>query len=711
MGSKRDSTSISKEELETLYIHEKMSARKIGAKLGCSAHKVTALLREHGIPIRSNRRGDIEPALLEELYANQGKTSSEIAEELGCSPNFVVKQLHKHGIPTRAESKRSDIEALTEDVLYQEYVVDGLSSDAIAQKHNVSKRTVLLLLDKLGIPKRHRKKYRQLDELSTKDMQQMKSQFVVERTPLKHLASKYGIFANALSIFAEKEKWHDERHERELSLVSEAVSSDSRVSYSEIERETGLPRNVVRKCCEEIGYEREIRTIDDYDQKQILELYVTDKKSVQQVADKLGASYSLIYSFLRSRNAIRSADDLRAEIDADKLHQRYIVERASYAELCDEFNVSPITLNRLLKKNNIELLRSVQHEEEWKDFQAFVLRLHEERGRKINIVELAEYFDVTPAAVRSKIREDDLQEYVSLYRSHAEQEWETWLKSCGIKSENKNRSQISPQEIDLFLPDFNVGIEINPSATHNSDIDVYDDTRAPKESTYHQKKARLAETAGINLISVFDWYDKDKIRSIVLGLCHQNVRVFARNTELKAIQTSQEKNFLTKHHLQGYTPSKHAYGLFHEEELVAVMTFGAPRYSNKEHAQWELLRFCSKDGLTVVGGASKLFAAFVREHSPSSIMSFANLDISNGQLYETLGFSFMRYTAPAHQWVKLTDPSEHYSWQLVKQMGYDRIFGTNYGKGTSNSALMFEHGFVRVFDCGNKVYLWKSSSL
>lgn len=65
-----------------------------------------------------------------------------------------------------------------------------------------------------------------------------------------------------------------------------------------------------------------------------------------------------------------------------------------------------------------------------------------------------------------------------------------------------------------------------------------------------------------------------------------------------------------------------------------------------------------------------------------------------------------RNTAPTKVWSKwdskITD-------SLLRQRGYDQLFGTDYGKGTSNEALMLEHGWLPVYDCGQAVYEWKGN--
>ena len=46
----------------------------------------------------------------------------------------------------------------------------------------------------------------------------------------------------------------------------------------------------------------------------------------------------------------------------------------------------------------------------------------------------------------------------------------------------------------------------------------------------------------------------------------------------------------------------------------------------------------------------------------------------------------------------------------MRQRGVDQLLGTDYGKGTSNEALLLEHDFVEIFDCGQATYIWQLKS-
>ena len=50
------------------------------------------------------------------------------------------------------------------------------------------------------------------------------------------------------------------------------------------------------------------------------------------------------------------------------------------------------------------------------------------------------------------------------------------------------------------------------------------------------------------------------------------------------------------------------------------------------------------------------------------------------------------------------DGHRHITDNLLRQRGFDNLFNTSYGKGTSNKDLMLSHGFVEVYDCGQATY-------
>lgn len=99
--------------------------------------------------------------------------------------------------------------------------------------------------------------------------------------------------------------------------------------------------------------------------------------------------------------------------------------------------------------------------------------------------------------------------------------------------------------------------------------------------------------------------------------------------------------------MQGATNAKVRLGLRCNGELVALMTFGKPRFSSKH--EWELIRFCTKCDYHVPGAAGKLLKAFERRFCPKSLVSYADRRWSQGKLYKALGFK-LDHASPPNYW-------------------------------------------------------------
>ena len=75
--------------------------------------------------------------------------------------------------------------------------------------------------------------------------------------------------------------------------------------------------------------------------------------------------------------------------------------------------------------------------------------------------------------------------------------------------------------------------------------------------------------------------------------------------------------------------------------LIAVGTFSNARRwvkNGKEIRSYEWTRFASLPGLRISGGMGKILKAFIEEVQPDDIMSYADLEWSDGEVYSTLGF-------------------------------------------------------------------------
>lgn len=136
-----------------------------------------------------------------------------------------------------------------------------------------------------------------------------------------------------------------------------------------------------------------------------------------------------------------------------------------------------------------------------------------------------------------------------------------------------------------------------------------------------------------------------------LGLAR---KIHARQTQVARIDKAQAMNFQMTHHLQVALPGKYRYGLFLQGELVAVAVFSGGRKMKSLSAElrsFELLRFCHKTDLIVVGGLSKLLRSFEKEFSPGDIMTYIDRDWSDGKSFERIGFEKAGDMPPQEFWL------------------------------------------------------------
>lgn len=276
-----------------------------------------------------------------------------------------------------------------------------------------------------------------------------------------------------------------------------------------------------------------------------------------------------------------------------------------------------------------------------------------------------------------------------------------------LKIENTEEFNIGKYSFDIKLKNNNILIEINPTYTHNSTtgINFRNHYKQPTEREYHYNKTLKAKENGYRCIHIFDWDDENKI----INMLKPKEKLYARKLDCKEISQEEATDFLEKHHLQGSCRGqKVRVGLFYNDELVEIMTFGKPRYNKKY--EWELLRLCSHSDYKIVGGANKLFKHFLIDYKPQSIISYCDNSKFDGDVYNVLGFKLLDYGKPSKHWYNVKT-KQHITDNLLRQRGFDQLFGTNYGKGTSNNDLMIENGFVEVYDSGQSIYAYEMEDI
>lgn len=258
--------------------------------------------------------------------------------------------------------------------------------------------------------------------------------------------------------------------------------------------------------------------------------------------------------------------------------------------------------------------------------------------------------------------------------------------------------RISGKEMDIYIPELNLGFEFNGLHWHNELF---------KDNSFHQRKTEFFNNMGIQLIHIWedDWDNKREIvKSRINNLLGVSNRIYARNCKIKEIEPSVYRNFLDKNHIQGKINSSIKIGLFHGNEMVSVMGFGSLRrslgYKSKQDS-YELLRFCNKLNTSVVGGASKLFKYFINEYKPNDIISYADRSWSNGGLYEKLEFDFVNKTKPNYYYIINKVRVNRYNFRK------DKLIKDGFDPNKTERQIMIDRGIYRIYDSGSLLYKYE----
>lgn len=292
--------------------------------------------------------------------------------------------------------------------------------------------------------------------------------------------------------------------------------------------------------------------------------------------------------------------------------------------------------------------------------------------------------------------------YPGLAKSEFEKEVSAFIRSQLPDAELvlNTRKVIAPYELDIYLPEYNIGVECNGSYWHAEN--------QGRKKQYHLNKLKSAQAQGIQLIQIWE-HDWNSICSIVKGRIQTKLgiskRIYGRHTEVKPIDSASAKMFLERNHIQGNSSASIRYGLFEKktDNLVAVMTFGKSRFNKS--CEWELIRYCSLVNVAVVGGASKLFKHFQKQHS-GSVISYSCKMWNTGNLYEKLGFEHSHTSSPNYYYT--TDYRKFESRLKYQKHKLSTILNV-YSDKLSEWENMKNNGFDRIWDCGNDAWIYHAS--
>lgn len=283
------------------------------------------------------------------------------------------------------------------------------------------------------------------------------------------------------------------------------------------------------------------------------------------------------------------------------------------------------------------------------------------------------------------------QKEAKIYNSKYEAELHEWLKEIYKGEILDNKYGIikddTKKQLDFYIPEKNLAIEFNGDFCHSVNTG-----RDPK---YHLNKTKLCQEKGIRLIHIFEYEwnsKKDILKSIIssaLGIYKS--RIYARDCEVKEVNSKEAKKFLEENHLQEFVASKYRIGLYFKNQLVQLLCFGNSRFKKGEI---ELLRMCTKLNTQVIGGFSKLL-----RHQPyNKFISYVDLSKFSASGYLKNSFKIIGQSGPNYKYLQGENILNRFNTQKHK---LQKLLGDNFDNSKTESQNMQDAGWYKVYDCGN----------
>ena len=451
------------------------------------------------------------------------------------------------------------------------------------------------------------------------------------------------------------------------------------------------------------------------------------KKTKESLIKKYGEDYGKKLSDMSKKgtfekygvdhwNQLPENREKQRQIMSDKVYQeklkqgmrdKYGVDNAMEIE---EFR-EKISENhkKLAEQGFLKNLKHITNFDKWNDID-FIKKTFINKEDKFLMKEFCEFFNITfTGATQRKNHFLGLKQYENANSrtktQHSIYEFITSFYKGEVKY--NERKVLSNKELDIYIPEKKFAIEYDGFMFHSfgkSKISMFNNAEEEIDARYHLlEKTEMCEEQGIKLFHIWEneWVDPIKQEiwksMIKVALNCAEVKLNARDCEIREVSSNESTLFLDKNHLQGSINSSIRYGLFYNNELVQILAFGKSRYNNDY--DFELYRQCTKLDTIVRGGFSKLLNYF-KEHHKGSIISYGNRrwtstinNIYGNHFKKTLPNYF--YFLDEHNPIMLS------RLQFQKYMLKDKL--KNFSEDLTETENMYNNGYRKIYDCGNLV--------
>lgn len=712
----------SKEDIIEYYVNQNHDAKESSAYFKMSRSTFVKLCHKLNIK-KINKIRPILPTEEEirQLYIVENKTAAEAAEQFNIGLTTFVRLVKQYKLYKPKEqikkSGRAKPTLPSYEEFYQYYVIEGHTQQECHEHFSVCVEIIGKLVKEWGL----------LEEAAQKRKEKLKKEWtpplskekIIEvymstTTGGKEAAAQLGV---SFSTFRRCLAYYNLH--KDLSLVQINIKKTWEQKYPEGHplRNKEVQEKIKKTCLKKYGVKNPSQSQEIINKikekiakevpisyKELYNYYIIENHSRKECAEYFGVASYIVEDWIYKYKIKKDPKMVKAKIEQTNL------EKYGYKNPIQNEKIMIKARNTCLKKYGTTnpAQSHIKHYEFWDTDEHFTEYL---KGllEKPRILDLAEFFNINFTAAINRVHKLKLESYTKYKdpRSSYEDEIIKILKeNFNITNVKLNCRDLLPsgKEIDIYLPDYKVGIEFNGEYWHCDLHEKFQDHSG--RSHYHQDKSLEAEEQGIFLFHIFEheWDEMWTTKNSKFQNSHENIinrlgniltqtknHIPARKCEIREITKEQKKDFLNKNHIQGneHTGS-YALGLFYEDQLVSCMCFGHSKFFRYNY---ELTRFATIHDTVVQGGASKLFKYFIdnKMKAGEKVVSYNDITKTKGDIYKILGFECASINEPNYWWVNFDTMDIRSRYQEQEAGEVER---------------MHSQGYHRICDCGTRTWVY-----
>lgn len=499
------------------------------------------------------------------------------------------------------------------------------------------------------------------------------------------------------------------------------------------------------------------RTLTDVERQEIIYNYCIGKETAYGLAQRFEITYKRVMKLLQAAGALNVETDQKQnklryqksvdaldQISKDDLHRvaehKRIKARSGQQISIDYMGQIPQwAWNVVATEQPIDWFDKLHSFFTNKSKVLMFLDLATQyKHRKIAISELDAIFpplkgvrNVSTLIYNTFGQDQDIKQHTSIQNSQYETRIADLLTKMKIKFKRNDRQIIKPRELDFYLPEQHIAIEVSPIRTHNSNKFRHEFV-APKPSTYHYTKYKHCKTLGIKLLTLFQKdLEEPTWSNITVPMLkfqltqHVEHVYYGRDVVIEKVDKKVAKKFLNQWHTDGAVAFNTAYGVFNQQhQLLGIAALAKPQVPKyKQMNLLELKRLAWRSDVQVRYGLSKLVSQIKANYCNqfNGLLSYSNNNLGDGSSYAKAGFKFIKETGPQLMFINPRHPQDHYSWSIATPWGAKsgvlaKTFGSQ--EMTRNEAQKVVEtelphradrgkGYDAQYDSGNKVWIYQ----